>query len=206
MHNPWLHIATLDVPILTLTDWKAKEIHSCLALAARGSPWSWHYRPVATGRFLEHVPLPCALSEVQLDSRPARPARSRSFPASPAGLLVALALLCSRCFGPVRPPPGTVRSDRSFLSPFSAQLMQRETMDGPPLLSLASQASHAAAAGRLPELPQRTSSSLVDSGLGGWGVTLFSLRGFGVCLSPLFVMRGRNCVIRSPRLFVTQIS
>ena len=86
--------------------------------------------------------------------------------ASPAGLLVALALLCSRCFGPVRPPPGTVRSDRSFLLPFSAQLTQKKTMDGPALLSLVSQASHAAAAGRPPDLPQRSASSLVDSGLG----------------------------------------
>ena len=42
-------------------------------------------------------------------------------------------------------------------------------MDGPPLLSLASQASHAAAAGRPPDLPQRAASSLVDSRLGGVG-------------------------------------
>ena len=42
-------------------------------------------------------------------------------------------------------------------------------MDGPPLFSLASQASHAAAAGRPPETPQRTASSLIDSGLGGVG-------------------------------------
>ena len=42
-------------------------------------------------------------------------------------------------------------------------------MDGPPLPSLASRASHAAAAGRPPETPQRTASSLIDSGLGGVG-------------------------------------
>ena len=68
----------------------------------------------------------------------------------------------------VRPPPD-IRSDRSFLSPFPAQLTQRETMDGPPLHSLASQASHAAAASRPLDQPQRTTSSLIDSLLGGVG-------------------------------------
>ena len=78
-----------------------------------------------------------------------------------------------RCFGPVR-PSGRRRepSDPIVLCPgrrFSAQLTHRETMDGPALLSWAWQARHAAAAGHPPELPQRTSSSLVDSGLGGVG-------------------------------------
>ena len=86
-----------------------------------------------------------------------------------AGLLLALAVLCSRCFGPVRPPPGTVRSDWSVLSPFFGPTYAEGDYGCPPLFSIASQASHAAAAGRPPELPQRTASSLIDSGLGGVG-------------------------------------
>ena len=91
------------------------------------------------------------------------------------GFSCRLACCAWPCFAPgASAPPGRRRkpSDPTVLRPcrrFSAQLLQRETMDGPLLHSLVSQARHAAAAGHPPELPQRASGSLVDSGLGGLG-------------------------------------
>ena len=84
-------------------------------------------------------------------------------------------------------------------------------MDGPPLHSLASQACHAAAAGRPPDQPQRTASSLIDSQLGVGGDVVFSAGTRRVPFTPTRsawkkLRVSHDSESRSPCLFVIQIS